>query len=274
MVESQFSTGGGNSSYNMIMRRILHEPNTERGTYSRRSLHGRLAHELGMQIVAGEIAVGTVLPTESELSAHYHVSRTALREAMKVLTAKGLMESRPRVGTRVRPRADWHLIDPDVIAWHCEAMPNGDFLCDLFEIQLIVEPNAAALAAERRTDGDLRIIEGALGDMARVAVGGDMAEPNLRFHTAVMAAANNPFLATMALLIEPASNVSVRLIWEHDPAAFSLATYRAVFEAIADGRGGMARRAMQSLMWILRGGLLGALGRTSTKERTPERPME
>lgn len=250
----------------------MRDSEAERGIYPRRSLHGRLAHELGLQIVTGEIATGTVLPTEDELSAHYHVSRTALREAMKVLTAKGLMESRPRVGTRVRPRADWHLIDPDVIAWHCEATPDSDFLCDLFEIQLIVEPNAAALAAERRTDRDIAIIETALEDMARaVAAEGDMIGPDLRFHGAIMTAAHNPFLGAMALLTEPASTVSVRLIWDHDPSTFSLEAHRAVFEAIAAGRGGMARRAMQSLMWILRGGLLGALARTSTKERTPER---
>lgn len=253
------------------MRKDRRDLQAERGTYPRRSLHGRLAHELGMQIVAGELAAGSALPTESELSAHYRVSRTALREAMKVLTAKGLMESRPRVGTRVRPRADWHLVDPDVIAWHCEASPNGDFLCDLFEIQLIVEPNAAALAAERRRDGDLRIIETALDDMSRIAaVGGDMAEPNLRFHSAIMAAARNPFLGALALLTEPASAVAIRLIWERDPATLSLAAHRAVFEAITAGRGGMARRTMQSLMWILRGGLLAALDRTSTKERAPE----
>lgn len=254
------------------MKRAWHDSEAERGTYPRRSLHGRLAHELGLQIVAGEIATGTVLPTENDLSARYHVSRTALREAMKVLTAKGLMESRPRVGTRVRPRADWHLIDPDVIAWHCEASPNGDVLCDMFEIQLIVEPNAAALAAERRTDGDIRIIEDALDEMVRiVTTGGDMAGPNLRFHTAIMAAAGNPFLSALALLIEPASVVAVRLIWDHDPAAFSLEAHRAVVEAIGAGRGGMARRTMQSLMWIMRGGLLGALARTSIKERSPER---
>lgn len=250
----------------------MRDPQAGRGTYPRRSLHGRLAHELGMQIIAGEIATGTVLPPENDLSVRYHVSRTALREAMKVLTAKGLMESRPRVGTRVRPRADWHLIDPDVIAWHCEATPNGDFLCDLFEIQLIVEPNAAALAAERRTEGDLRIIGDALDEMARaVATGGDMTGPSRRFHTAIMAAANNPFLGALALLIEPAAAVAVRLIRGYDATAFSPEAHRAVFEAIAAGRGGMARRAMQSLMWILRGGLLGALGRTSTKERSPQR---
>jgi len=254
------------------MTRARHDSEAERGTYSRRSLHGRLAHELGMQIVAGEIAAGTVLPTENELSMRYHVSRTALREAMKVLTAKGLMESRPRVGTRVRPRADWHLIDPDVIAWHCGAASNGDVLCDLFEIQLIVEPNAAALAAERRTDGDIRIIGDALDEMVRaVATGGDITGPNQRFHTAIMAAANNPFLSALALLIEPASAVAVRLIWERGPATFSFDAHRAVVDAIIAGRGGMARRSMQSLMWIMRGGLLGALARTNTKERSSER---
>lgn len=237
-------------------------------TYSRRSLHGRLAHDLGLRIVGGDLAAGTLLPTESELSAQYNVSRTALREAVKILAAKGLMESRPKVGTRVRPRAEWHLVDPDVIAWHCETTPNDDFLCELYEIQLIVEPNAAALATERRTDEDVRIIAASLAEMERIVRdGGDMVGPNVRFHTAIMNATDNPFMRALAILMEPASTASVRIVWERDPIAFSVDAHRAVFDAIVAGHGGTARRAMQSLMWVIRTGLLRALDRTSTKER-------
>lgn len=239
-------------------------------TYSTRSLCGQLAHELGLRIVTGDLEAGAILPTESELSSQFNVSRTALREAVKVLTAKGLMESRPRIGTRVRPRADWHLVDPDVIAWHCEATPNEDFLCDLFEMRLIVEPNAAALASERRTDDDITVIEQSLAEMTRAAIdGGNMAAANVRFHTAIMDAAANPFLSALAALMEPAFSESVRLVWASDPSAISLDAHRAVLDAISANRGGMARRSMQSLMWMTREGLLKALSRKNTKERSP-----
>ena len=236
--------------------------------YPKRGLCGQVAHELGERIVAGDFEAGKVLPTESELSARFNVSRTALREAVKVLTAKGLMESRPRTGTRVRPRSDWHLVDPDVIAWHCAATPSADFLCDLFEIRLIVEPNAAALAAERRTEEDIRNIGGALAEMSgALATGTEMAGPNVRFHTAIMEAAGNPFLGTLATLIAPAFLHMVQLVWESDPASLSPDAHRPVLDALVAGRGGMARRSMQSLLWITREGLLKALSRKSTKQR-------
>ena len=227
-----------------------------------------MAHELGRRIVAGDFEAGKTLPTESELSTQFNVSRTALREAVKVLTAKGLMESRPRTGTRVRPRSDWHLVDPDVIAWHCMDTPSADFLCDLFEIRLIVEPNAAALAAERRTEEDIREIERGLAEMSHAhGNGGDMVAPNVRFHMAILEAAANPFLGTLATLMAPAFSQMVRIVWESDPASFSPSAHQSVLDAVIAGRGGTARRSMQSLMWITREGLLKALSRKSTKQR-------
>lgn len=237
-------------------------------TYPKRGLCGQVTHELGQRIVAGDFEAGKALPTESELSSQFNVSRTALREAVKILTAKGLMESRPRTGTRVRPRSDWHLVDPDVIAWHCAATPSADFLCDLFEIRLIVEPNAAALAAERRTDADIRDIEQGLAEMSQaLGNGGDMVEPNVRFHMAILEAAANPFLGTLAALMAPAFSHMVRIVWENDPASFSVSAHQLVLDALIAGRGGTARRSMQSLMWITREGLLKALSRNSTKQR-------
>ena len=86
-------------------------------TYSDRSVHGQVVHELGRRIIGGQYAPGSVLPNEDALSAEFNVSRTALREATKMLAAKGLVESRPKVGTRVRPAGDWNTLDADVLAW-------------------------------------------------------------------------------------------------------------------------------------------------------------
>jgi DNA-binding FadR family transcriptional regulator len=87
-------------------------------TYAKRSLHSIVAHDLGSRIVSGKLAPGDVLPTEAALSESLDVSRTALREAIKILSAKGLIESRPKTGTRVKPRTSWNLLDPDVLSWH------------------------------------------------------------------------------------------------------------------------------------------------------------
>src|SRR5262245_47714049 len=105
-------------------------------------LHGQLVHAIGRQIATGAIQPGDVLPMPAGLTA----SRTVLREAIKVLAAKGLVESRPRTGTRVRPRRTWNLLDPDVLAWQQEGTPSPLFLRSLTEVRQIVEPSAAALA--------------------------------------------------------------------------------------------------------------------------------
>src|ERR671936_3107405 len=92
-------------------------------TYPRRGLHGAIVHDIGVRIMRGELQPGDLLPTEEELRGELAVSRTVLREAIKVLAAKGLVESRPKTGTRVRPRQSWNLLDPDVLAWQQEGTP-------------------------------------------------------------------------------------------------------------------------------------------------------
>ena len=105
-------------------------------TYSNRSLHGRLAHRIGMQILRGrELPAGAGLPSEDVWSAELDVSRTALREAIKVLAAKGLIESRPRTGARVCARERWNFLDPDVLAWRLAALPTERYVRDLFDLR-------------------------------------------------------------------------------------------------------------------------------------------
>src|SRR5437762_9890658 len=120
-------------------------------TYPRRGLHGAVVHDIGLRIVRGELEADDPLPTEDELSGELSVSRTVLREATKVLAAKRLVESRPKTGTRVRPRKDWNLLDPDVLAWQVEAGADAEFLAQALEVRRMIEPAAARLAAERAT---------------------------------------------------------------------------------------------------------------------------
>jgi DNA-binding FadR family transcriptional regulator len=135
----------------------------------------------------------------------YGVSRTAVREAMKTLSAKGLLESKVKVGTRVLDESRWQMFDPDILAWRLETGLDSHFIASLFEIRQTIEPAAAALAAVRRTEADLARIRAALADMART--GHDVhlhAEADLIFHLAVVAASHNPLMRSIGAVIETA----------------------------------------------------------------------
>src|SRR5437868_9364710 len=123
---------------------------------------GRIARDLGVKIVSGKLKPGTVLDGEIAASGQRQVSRSAYREAVRILTAKGLVRSKPKAGTRVNDRAIWHLLDPDVLSWIFQVEPDRDLLVDLFELRKMVEPEAAALAAKRRTPRHLKLMAGAL----------------------------------------------------------------------------------------------------------------
>src|SRR5207249_5155549 len=154
--------------------------------YPRGGLHGQIVHDIGRQILSGEIQPGEVLPLRSGRPA----SRTVLREAIKVLAAKGLVESRPKTGTRVRPRPSWNLLDPDVLAWQREGASPAQFLRKLTEVRRIVEPAAAELAGERANAREVAGIEEAFRHMeSALAVRAvdyeafDIAD--MRFHRAI-----------------------------------------------------------------------------------------
>eukprot|EP01035_Chromulina_nebulosa_P037515 gene37515-50643_t len=121
-------------------------------------IHGTIAHDIGVEIVSGVRKPGDVFGGEIEASEALGVSRTAYREAIRILAAKGLIESRPKAGTRVTQRSRWNLLDPDVLGWAFEGEPDTDFILDLFELRSVIEPAAAAFAARRRSDDDLATI--------------------------------------------------------------------------------------------------------------------
>jgi len=218
-------------------------------TYSTRSLHGQVVHELGRRIVTGDIDEGAVLPNETELGASFDVSRTALREGIKVLTAKGLLASRTRTGTRVRPRNEWNMLDPDVLAWRLSEPAQIDtFLRDLVEFRQAIEPLAASLAAQRAADDEIAEIEQAYLEM--VAAGEDVeaaVEPDLRFHQLILQASGNDLLAPLAALIETALTASFRM---STPAIKinALAVHKDVLDAIKVHDSSAAWKAMFNLL--------------------------
>src|SRR5579875_1010215 len=117
----------------------------------RQNLSAQVVREIGLSIMRKEFQPGDALLSEPELSQQLNVSRPVLREALKVLAEKGLIESRPRTGTRVRPRTDWNLLDPEVLTWQYEVGPDPAFLEAVCEVRLMFEPMTARLAASRAT---------------------------------------------------------------------------------------------------------------------------
>jgi DNA-binding FadR family transcriptional regulator len=217
---------------------------------SKARIHGAIARQLGIQIVSGVYQPGDLLDTEIAFSEQLNISRSAYREAVRILSAKGLVESRPKTGTRVSPRPNWHLLDPEVLAWFFESQPSNDFLSGLFELRMIVEPQAAALAAQRRVSQDLSRMRKALQDMARLTLADEAGRAADReFHDAVLDATRNPALFALSSSIGAA--VRWTTIYKQRRRALprdSMPDHWKVFDAIAIGDPDAARAAMQDLV--------------------------
>lgn len=218
-------------------------------TYSGSNLHGKVAHELGRRVVGGVYPAGALLPNEEQLCAELQVSRTPLREAVKVLAAKGLLESRPRIGTRVRSKDLWNLLDPDILAWRCATGPDAEFLRHLTELREIIEPAAAALAASSRTEEQLGLIATALQAMHQAQTLAQWVEADLAFHTAILRATNNPLLMPLAAIIDSALG-SLLGVTARSAGDFKrgLSDHQKVFEAIERGDAANAVHRMASML--------------------------
>jgi GntR family transcriptional regulator, galactonate operon transcriptional repressor len=166
---------------------------------------------LARRILEGELLPGTALPSETLLCGALGVGRSSVREAVRVLASKGLVEARPRTGTRVRPREAWSRLDPELLEWSADLEPDLDFVAGLIEARRIIEPAAAELAAARASGRDLANVETAYEcrDLAH-----DLdacCEADLAFHTAILRASHNPVLAQLASIIGTALRSSFRL---------------------------------------------------------------
>lgn len=208
---------------------------------------------LAKQILSGAIAPGARLPQEADLGETLGVSRTALRESIRTLAGKGLIESRTRAGTVVQPSSRWNHLDPDILAWRDELAPDLDFVRALTEARHVIEPAAAALAAARATGQDLGRIEAAFAGMNRTGegdiesfVGADQA-----FHLAVLQASHNPFFANFGAMVGSALRHAFRLTTSAaDSYAATLDLHGDVLEAIRMRRPDEARALMSHLLDI------------------------
>ena len=219
------------------------------GRVAPRNFHSQVIWTLGVSIVGGHYPEGAILPGDAELQKLQGVSRTVVREALKTLAAKGLIEARTRVGTRVRPRQDWNLFDADVLAWHFEAGADMEFLGSLAEMRLAIEPEAAAHAALRRSPKQVETLldwADRMSDPANTAE--SFARFDLEFHRAVADASGNPFMRSISALVELALMASFTLSSPvADQAAFdrSVSVHLAIATFIRDGNVEGARGAMR-----------------------------
>jgi DNA-binding FadR family transcriptional regulator len=170
------------------------------------SVHASLASEIGLRIVRGDYPPGTILPNEAQWTEIFDVSRSAVREAIKMLMAKSLLASRPKIGSWVEPKEHWNLLDRDVLSWYA-ASPNRElFLRTVQEFRHIIEPEATALAAERRTEEQMSEISQAVRDMGHATSLQQRTQADTRFHVAILRASGNDLLVPLGVLIESALN--------------------------------------------------------------------
>lgn len=216
---------------------------------TRRGVHARIVEELGSRIVAGVYPPGSALPAEGEYSLQQSVSRTSVREAVKALSGKGLVESRPKTDTRVRPRSAWNMLDPDVVAWAFGSRGNRSYGHDFFEFRRIFEPQAAALAAERRTADDLERLSQALAEMRAATRGEDWITPDMHFHQTILEATGNDLLMSLGHLLEPVLSRSFSLM-SADVGRLGIwfLRHQAVYLAIEAGQAERAAAVMTELL--------------------------
>lgn len=200
---------------------------------ARKSMHARIVRDLGLRIVGGELAPGTRLPAEAVLLAEHDVSRPVLREAIRVLVAKGLVLSRQRAGAIVRPRNEWHLLDPDVLYWLIQSKPQAEFVKTLLTVRRVFEPAAAALAAQVASDEALERIGEAYAGMEAARTAEALLEPDLAFHRRIAEATNNDLLAYIGNMLSLALRESIKLSSRlPNTHALSLPRHKAILTAL------------------------------------------
>ncbi len=213
-----------------------------------RNLTYGMLDAIGRAIVVGDYE-GATFPTEAELAKQHGVSRSVTREAVKMLTAKGLLSARPRQGTTVQPTTSWNLFDTDVLRWLLERQFSIDLLRQFNELRVAIEPEAAALAARVATADDIERVNAGLKRMERAERGDDDAlESDIAFHVAVLRASRNPFYAQFRDVVSTALRTSIRFTNRVKGRTANVADHAAVRDAIAGGNPEKARKAMRALI--------------------------
>ncbi len=212
-------------------------------------VHASVANEIGMRIVRGDYPPGTILPNEAEWSTMFGVSRSAVREAVKMLMAKNLLASRPKVGSWVQPRERWNLLDRDVLTWYAALPQRAVFLRTVQEFRHIIEPEAAALAAERRSEAQMAEISAACAEMGTAPTLAERTAADSRFHLAILRAAGNDLLVPLGALINAAlDQLFLHVTRQVNNLRYAQELHEDVERCIRQRRPEAARKAVRKLL--------------------------
>lgn len=217
-----------------------------------RTSHAQVVHKLGLGIVSGEFSAGEILPGDADLVARFKVSRTILREAMKTLTAKGMVAPKARIGTRVTSRDKWNMFDSDVLFWHFETGITEEFLLHLYDMRQAFEPFAASLAATRATEAEINrldLLATTMGDPAHTKEKRAIAD--MEFHIMLAEVSGNPFMRTVGTLIR-ASLIGIFRMSNPDTDPNEIVdvsrTHLQLVEALRNRDVASARKQMETLI--------------------------
>lgn len=217
-------------------------------THLGRNLTYGMLDALGRAIVIGSYD-DKPFPTEAELAKQHGVSRSVTREAVKMLTAKGLLSARPRQGTIVQPRASWNLFDTDVLRWLLERRFSVDLLRHFNQLRVAIEPEAAALAAVHATPEQQEAISAGLARMEAAERGlDDTLDADVAFHVAILDASGNPFYAQFRDVVRTALHSSIQFTNRIKGRSASVIDHGAVRDAIVKRRPNQARTAMRKII--------------------------
>ena len=213
------------------------------------SVHTSLASEIGLRIVRGDYPPGTILPNEAKWSETFSVSRSAVREAIKMLMAKSLLASRPKIGSWVEPRERWNLLDRDVLAWYATGPDREAFLRTVQEFRHIIEPEASAFAAMRRTEEQMAEISQACREMGEALSLQQRIRADTRFHIAILRASGNDLLVPLGVLFEQAlDHLFVFTTMQVSDQRHAHKLHEAIEKAIRLKRPDAARNAVRKLL--------------------------
>jgi DNA-binding FadR family transcriptional regulator len=217
-------------------------------------LHGTIARKLGISIVSGRLKPGDLLNGEIASSEQLAVSRTAYREAVRILAAKGLVDARPKVGTRINAQSQWNLLDPDVLDWTFESEPDLQLLNSLFELRNVVESAAAGLAARRRSTAHLNAMRAALDGMSTYSLATEAGrQADLDFHSTLLNATSNPFIISLTNGVNAAIRTTTIFKQRKRPLRRDpIPDHVRVFEAIVARDAPKAEHAMSELIELAR----------------------
>ncbi|MBJ7903727.1 MULTISPECIES: FadR/GntR family transcriptional regulator [unclassified Streptomyces] len=218
-----------------------------------RGLHGQLVQQLGQMIVSGDLGADRPLVPE-EIGQRFEVSRTVVRESLRVLEAKGLVSARPNVGTRVRPVSDWNLLDPDIIEWRAFGPQRDDQRRELNELRWTIEPLAARLAAGHGREEVQQRLSDLVEIMGHALSGGDaltFSRADTEFHALLIQIAGNRMLEHLSGIVSSALHVSGGPVTGCDrPTETSLAQHGRIVDALGAGDGNAAETAMRQLLTV------------------------